>query len=293
MTLIMKCASSLRNCNLHIRRLATLLVVFATVAALSPANAQARRRGSYNSTAMRQAQQQQMVQAARAQLDAAKQVLEAAESSGKDAQSTLDAAVAKLKEKSKEADEAKSATRELAKQLSKLEEDIVKEQPADSPYGRASAELEAAKKQLQDTEARVLAESDVQASLAGLTGADLTKRKNELLISRPDSYQAKTRLDAAHGEVERQRRDLLQNDKQWKDLSDELAKARKDERDANNQSRGSPRERTDATKKLQASSDAVAAAKAAIAQAEAVLRANGGSKYINSSSGNQQPKKKN
>src|SRR5258708_6547861 len=83
-------------------RTMTMIAVLAS-GLCSVGEAQAlRRRGhsSYNSSAIRQRQQQAVIQAALAQRNAAKQVLAAAESTGAGAQSKLDSAMSKLKESS-------------------------------------------------------------------------------------------------------------------------------------------------------------------------------------------------
>jgi len=260
-----------------------LVVGFSVIfLSLTAASAQAQRRGSYNSGAIRQQQQQGAVQAALAQLAAAKEVLAAAESSGKVAQSSLDEAVSKLQAKSKELTDAQTVSKDLSKRLADLEKEIVTGAAADSAYGKAVAEQEAARKARYDVEVRIVGEAEVQSALAGLTGAAWTERKQSILAQRPDYMQANKRLEAANEGISRQRRELLEADKTWQELSESLAKAHKDERAVETQNRVSPRQKTDATKKLQSSSEAAAAAKAAIAQAEAVLKANGGSKYLKS-----------
>src|SRR6476659_3489174 len=154
----------------------TLFIATVACCLQSAGEAQAyRRRSSYshNYAAARQRQQQAVIQAATAQLNAAKQVLAAAESTGGAAQSKLDAAVAKLRDSSQQFHDAQSTTRHLAKELSEIENEILGEQKDDSPYAKAGKDVEAYRNKLKEVEQRILAESEVKLTLVGLTGSKL------------------------------------------------------------------------------------------------------------------------
>ena len=270
------------------------LAALFVVCACEEAAAYRGHRSSYNSAAASRARQQQVIQAASAQLAAAKQVLAAAESTGSDAKAKIDEAVSKLKEKSQEFHDAQSNTRHLVKEVADIEKEILEEQKPDSPYGKAVAEVEAARKQFRDVETRIMEESEVQSAPAGLSGAKLAQQKSTLVGLRPEYLQAKSRLDAAATDVDRIRRELFRADKDWKETADALTQARKDEKEAHEKTHVGTQGRVGNMQKLQSAEEVKAAAKMAIAQAEAMLRAAGGSKYITASNspGNQQPQKK-
>jgi len=257
-------------------------------------DAQARRRGgsSYNSAAARQRQQQAIIQAALAQRNAAQQVLAAAQSTGSEAQSKLDAAMSKLKESSEQFHEAQSTTRQLAKELAKIEDDILDEQKEGSPFRKAASELEAAREKLKKIEESVLAQSESQTRLSGLTGSKLSDARRSILELSPDYVAARTILDTAGRDFDRIRRELFSSDKDWKAAADALTQARKDEKEAEQKTHSGTSGRVKNTVTARNANEAAAEAKAVIAQAEAIIKANGGAKYLNTSN-NQPAKKKN
>src|SRR5262245_11580191 len=136
-------------------------LIFVLAFALVPAGfAQAnRRRGnqSHNYSAVRARQQQSAVNAANAQLKAAQQLLAAAEAKGSGAQGKLDSALSKLREEALKFHEAQSTTRQAAKELAEIEQEILDEQSADSPYAKAVKSVEAARSKLKQIEEQVLA----------------------------------------------------------------------------------------------------------------------------------------
>jgi hypothetical protein len=260
-----------------------LLLTFATGIAVAQGDAAAyyrHRRGySYNYSAVRARMQQATAQAASAQLAAAKQVLTAAESTGESAQSKLDAAVAKLKEKSQQFHEAQSTTRHLAKELAEIESDILGEQKDDSPYAKAKLEVEAARRKLKEIEERALSEQSAQLELTGLSGSKFFDKKTSILELNLEYLQAKAALEAAGSELARIRFELFKNDKDWKDAAEALTQARKDEKEAEEKTHAGSLGRMGTLHTIRNANEAAAAARIAIAQAEAVLKAVGGNKY--------------
>jgi chromosome segregation ATPase len=270
------------------RATALLAVLVSGLVAARPAEAYRRRGYSYNYAAIRARQQQLVNQAASAQLSAAKQVLAVAESTGTGAQSKLDAALAKLRESAQQFHDAQSTTRHLAKELAEIENEILGEQTDNSPYAKAGKELETARKKLKDVEERILNEQGVQLQLSGLTGSKLSDKKASILELRPDYLEAKGSLDAAGSAVAHMRSELFQKDSHWKEAAEALTKARKEEKEAEEKTHAGTSGRIANTQTVKNAAEAAAVARAAIAQAESVLRANGGAKYLGSSSGGSQ-----
>lgn len=262
--------------------------LFAVVIGLYPheqLNAYHRRYGhSYNYSAIRQRQQQGMIQAAVAQRNAAQQVLAAAESTEVGAQEKLNSALSKLREEAHRFHEAQSTTRQAAKELAEIEEEIIDEQPADSPYKQTLKKVEAARQNLKQVEERTLAEPTVQAKLAGLSGNSLLEAKAKIFEFDDNYLLAKNELTAQGSEAAKIRTALFQADKHWKEAADSLTQARKDEKEAEEHTHGGASGRVGLNLKAKSAAEAAAAAKAAIAQAEAVLRANGAGNLINTNS---------
>jgi len=239
---------------------------------------------SYNYSAIRARQQQAAIQAALAQRNAAQRVLEAAQATGSGAQDKLNSALAKLREEAQRFHDAQSTTRQAAKELAEIEEEILDEQSADSPYKEGLKKVEAARQNLTQVEEKILAEPTVQAKLTGLSGNGLLEMKAKILQFDENYLTAKSDLHSEGNAVARIRTELFQADKHWKEANESLAQARKEEKEAEENTHGGASGRVGLNLKAKSASEAAAAAKAAIAQAEAVLRANGAGNLINNGS---------
>jgi chromosome segregation ATPase len=236
------------------------------------------------------AMKQQTIQAAQQQLAAARQVLAAAEAEGSSGKAKLDSALSKLRESSQQFKEAQSTSRHLAKQLAEIEQELLDDQGAGTPMDKATKKLDAARQKLTATEERVLAKPDNESQIAGLTGGKLLEKKTSLLKLEPDYVGAKSDFDAAAAEMSRTRTDLFKSDKDWKETNEALIEARKQEHAAEQKTHEGTGGRVSTTKKVESAAEVAAEARAMIAQAEAVLRANG----VNPNPANkQQPKNKN
>ena len=176
--------------------------------------------------------------------------------------------------------------------LAKIEDDILDEQKEGSPFRKAASELETAREKLKKVEAQDLATPEAQSRLSGLTGTKLSDARRSILEFSPDYVGARTTLDTAAHDFDQIRRNLFSSDKDWKAASDALTQARKDERAAEQKTHSGTSGRVKNTVTARNANDAAAEAKAVIAQAEAIIKANGGAKYL-SNSNNQQAKKKN
>src|SRR5439155_17056592 len=173
-----------------------------------------------------------------------------------------------------------------------IEDDILDEQKEGTPFRKAASELEAAREKQKSVEEKVLAQNESQSQLSGLTGSKFSDARRSILELSPDYLAARSALDTTAREFDRIRRELFSNDKDWKATADALTQARKDEHAAEEKTHSGTSGRVKNTVTARNANEAAAAAKAAIAQAEAIIRANGGAKYL-SNSNNQPAKKKN
>jgi hypothetical protein len=267
------------------RALGLAIAFIAAAANFSPAHAYRRGGRSYSYSAMRQRQQMFVNTAANAQLNAAKQVLDAAEAKGSNAQSKLDASLGKLREEAQKFHEAQSLVRHAAKELAEIEQEILEEQKDDSPYAKAAKLVEAARKKLKDIELQVLEEPNAKLQLSGLSGAKLADERDSILHRRADWLEAKTALDMEAAELAHIRTELFKNDKHWKEAADTLVQARKDESAAEQMTHSGASGRMGLNLTAKNAAEAATVARAAIAQAEAVLRANRGGRYPNQQPG--------
>lgn len=256
-----------------------------------PAQAYRRGRYSYSYGAVRARQQQYLHQAAVAQISAARQVLADAEATGSSAQNKLNASLSKLRDEAQKFREAQSVARHAAKELNEIEAEILDEQKADSPYKLAVKELETARANLKGAEDRILANRTAAAKLSGLEGVSLAEAKAKLFELDGDYLAAKAELNAKGSAVAGLRAELFKADTHWKEANDTLTKARQEESSAEEMTHSGVSGRRGLTSTVKNSSDAAAAARAAIAQAEGVLRATGGSRYLNAagSTGSRNP----
>ena len=259
--------------------LAAIAVALSLGADLNSAQQKNRRKNNNKRDAAKaaEAREQAFIRAANAQIAAAKKVLAAAESKEEGAQARLKSAVAGLRGASKEFDEAQDTVRQLARDLADVEWEILVDQPADSPYAKAAAAVSDAKAELKAVEDKLLAAKIPQQSLA----------------EHPEYAQAKARLDAAASAADSQRRELFRGDSDWRAAADALAKARKEKTDAAGETNEGSVKRKDAAEDLEQAKDAIAAAKAAIRKAEAVIDRSKNNGKNKSRSNNDPPKKKN
>jgi len=257
------------------------LAVVAVLSAARPALAYRRYGRSYSYSAMRARQQMFVNMAANAQLNAAKQVLDAAEATGNNAQSKLDASLAKLREEAQKFHEAQSLTRHAAKELAEIEQEILEEQKEDSPYAKATKLVDSARKKLKDIEDRILEEPSAKLQLSGLSGVKLADERESIFRRHADWLEAKTGLEMEAAELAHIRIELFKSDKHWKEAADTLVQARKDEGAAEQMTHSGASGRIGLTLTAKNAAEAANVARAAMAQAEAVLRANRGGRYLN------------
>jgi chromosome segregation ATPase len=232
-----------------------------------------RRTAAQHHNAAQQARQQAMVRAAQAQIEAAQKVLAAAQSKGNQAQAELRSALARMQKAADDFRDAQSTTRHLAKELAEIESDILDEQPPDSPFAKAAQRVSLARQKLSQLEEQVLSQESVARELEALSGAERAQRRTAILSAHPDYKTIKEELDQAVSEMDRIRRQLFQNDPDWREASKALQQARDEEKAAQAQIKSAGHTKAEAGQSVASADQAIAAARAAIAQAEAVLRA--------------------
>lgn len=232
-----------------------------------------RRTAAQHRQSAQQARQQAMVRAAQAQIEAAKQVLAAAQSKGNQAQAELRSALARMQKAADEFRDAQSTVRHLAKEMAELESDILDEQPPDSPFAKAAQRVSLARQKLNQLEEQILSQEAVARELDALSGAARAERRLAILNAHSDYAAVKEELAQATAEMDRIRRKLLQDDPDWRETAKALQEAREEEKAAQANTRSAGHDKAEASQSVQETDRAVAAARAAIAQAEAVLRA--------------------
>jgi hypothetical protein len=137
---------------------------------------------------------------------------------------------------------------------------------------------------LKHVEEQILAEPGVREKLAGLTGNSWLEAKAKILEFDGNYLIAKAELNARGSAVAHIRSELFQADKHWKEAAESLTMARKEEKEAEENTHGGASGRVGLNLKAKNAAEAATAAKAAIAQAEAVLRANGAANLISGNS---------
>ena len=218
------------------------------------------------------------IRAATGQRAAAEQVLAAATVKGAGAQAKLNSSLAKLTEASNEMKQAHELVHGLQGDLRDIEQEILGEQAPDSTYAKAKAELESAKRALEGVKSKVL--------------ADQTNRDPETVQMQPGYLVARARVEQAARDIERTRRELFQQDEDWKETSESLAEARKAVSEAEKAVASSGASRLGPLQNLRKAEDVAAVARSALAQSEAVLRGlNASPKPSNSANSNKQRKK--
>ncbi|MDX1944241.1 MAG: hypothetical protein SFU86_02460 [Pirellulaceae bacterium] len=208
--------------------------------------------------------------AAEAQVAAGKQLLAAAEGKGARAQADYGVALNRMREAVAEFEAAQQEVRDLAKQLAEIEQEIIAEQSADSPYAQALAEFEKAKRDLQALETMILSRPEVQARLAALTGIDVVTERASELDRHPERLTARSRVELAAKVLDQIRRELYHADQDWTDTADALTEARAEKKEAEEDTHSVSR--LGPLHDFKNAQQAAAYAKRAIAQGEATLK---------------------
>lgn len=261
----------MRSFYIHLFALAAIVGI--VLIAPTEVEARSRRRGrGRSSAAAAAAMRQAMIQRAQAQITAAKQVLSAAEYKGANAQAKLSVSLGKLQESASEFRQAHETEHGLAKDLAEIQNEILDEQSADSPYALAQQEVASAKRELEAIKSRILSQPEVSSKLASQQGIALYHLTSNELATHPEYLGAKVRLDKAAADIDRIRRELFRADEDWRLTAEALTQAKQDIQTAEQEAKTSGMSRLGPLSDYRTASNAAAAARAVIAQAEGTLR---------------------
>ena len=249
-----------------------LVAVLGAVACHGPVLARSRRGRGRSSAAAAAARRQATIRQAQAQIAAAQQVLAAAQFKGANAEGKLQESLLKLQHAASEADRAHDTEASLRKQLYEIEKEILGEQSVDSPYGQTLAELNAAKKEAAAAKAQIIARPEVVAELAGLKGVALTNATNARLETFPAYEDPNLRAKARAKELEQIKLELFRADTDWKETNQAMADVRHDIDLSKGEAAAAGFSRVKPLGEYREASQAAAAARSAIAQAEGVLK---------------------
>jgi hypothetical protein len=247
----------------------TLLLVFACH---DSALARRRRGRGQSSAAAAAARRKATIQQAQAQIAAANQVLAAAQFKGANAQGKLQETLSKLQTAASEQDRAHDTEASLRKELYEIEKEILSEQSSDTPYAKTLEELNTAKKQAAAAKAQIMARPDVIDELANLKGVALTNATNLRLETFLAYADPNLRAKTAAKELERIKLELFRADIDWKETHQALVDVQHDISIARSEAAAAGFSRAKPLGDYREASHAAAAARAAIAQAEGVLR---------------------
>lgn len=248
-----------------------LIALLCVLGNLPEAAARGRRGRGRSSAQAAAARRQKTIQEAQAQIAAAQMVLSAAEYKGAGAQGKLQEAMGKLQHAASETERARETEQSLLADLLETEREILSEQSVDTEYYRVHEELNAAKKELAAAKEEVLT-PDVVSELETLKGAARVQATNDRLELSPRYLLAHARVTTAGKELERIKSALFHADEDWKGTNQALADVRHDISVARGEAKTSGFSRLKPLSEYREASQAAAAARAAIAQAEGVLK---------------------
>ena len=246
-------------------------VVFAALAGESAATAATKKHNHRSSASSAAARKKQSAQAIQNQINVARQVLAMAEAKGGMSAQQVQAAQERIANARSEIEAAGSEEREAREQMREIEQRILAEQGPDTPVGRAQAEVTAAEVAVHRELHRVVGAAPPAADTSPDTHS-LSAAERETLRNDAEYTAAKERLVSAKRNLARVRQELLQAHTDWVAASKAAAEAHKRETAAK-QAAGRPNlGAVSAKRNLHDAQDVAAAARATIAQGEAMLR---------------------
>lgn len=249
------------------------------------------RRGRSSGAAAAAAKKKQAIQTIQNQVAVARKVLTTAESQATMSGEQLNAVRDRLTAARSKMEAANSEERQAREALRRIEAKIISEQGPESSLGKAQASIDEAQQALDRELHRLvsLPEHEAEATAADRSAdARLLSAKDKHTLRNDAQYQSVLgRLESAkrkHAEI---RKDLLERSPEWLAASQTVAethvKENKLEQDANR----SAVPAASAKRTLRTSQEVAAAARATIAQGEAMLRQLG----VKNVGGTSQPKK--
>lgn len=283
--------------TLILRRLAAPTVIAITALVLVDAvstEALARGRGHHrgrSSAAAAAARKKQMIQTIQNQVAIARQVLAAAESQAAMSEKELSAARERITAARSEIEAAGSEERNAREELREIESSILGDQGPESPLGKAQAAIDEAQQAIDRELHRVVS---LPEHALKLTAADraadarlLSASDKETLRNDGQYQSALNGLEGAKRDFARIREDLLKRNPEWVAASKAVAEAHRKETRLKQDSNSGALPAMSTKRNLRTSQDVAAAARATIAQGEAMLRQLG----VKSVGGASKPKK--
>lgn len=238
-----------------------------------------RRSRSRSNAAAVKARREQAIKAAQSQYATAQQVLAAAQSSGSGATARLQSVLAEMTSAASELRKARSKSQELMKDLAEIEEDILLEQASETPYFQLLAEISETKQKIAEIEKRVTeaAEFVRQGEMIRATegSAAAFRWRQSVLTLNPTFSALKMSLSSLVDKQAKLKRELFQQDSEWRNAHDTLLQSQGEERKAKAEVYANAPHRAAPKHEIKDARQAAAAAQSAMAQADQVLRSLG------------------
>ena len=273
----------IRPGSLRFGALLTILFAMAGLLLVST-SADAAPRG-HNAAAAARQRRQNMINAATAQITAARKTLEAAETAAADASSRLLAARQRVENAKGAIDQARELERELERKRKSIEAEVFAAEGSDSPYALASDEFTHAQESLRFHEKRVADSEEFKrqhdeavktAAAKGTEQATAVKKVRDAAFENdPDYARAKDRFKAAKSKFDRIKLELLRKNPQWVESAGERKGASQDESKSDNEATRAAFQKLPAARDLRAANAMASAARESIMQAENILRSLG------------------
>lgn len=222
-----------------------------------------------------------MIKTAQSQYDAAQQVLAATQAGGNAAMARLQGVLAEMTRAANELRESRAESISLTKDLTEIEEDILAEQSSDTPYAKLFEEIRKTKRDLAAAEARITGDAAFIRELERLKqekGAGAAIEFRQFSLNTDLEYAGlHAELVAAVDKQTKLKRELFEKDPEWQSTHDLLLESHKAEHAASAEVHHHAPERAAPKRDIKDAQQASEAARAAMAQAEQVLRSLGSS----------------
>lgn len=263
--------------------MARTLVLSAGVLALLVASVMAegtplRRRPYGNSQASRTAKLKSQEAQAQAEVAAEQRTLQGINAAGANAQQRLGSAQSKIGEAASTLTSVKQQIDAADDHLREIEKDLEAQQPATSDFAKALKRYSTALGKMQSARSRVLNSPEYKkaheaANVATDRATALAHLQSDALDDDKGYKDAKWEFDQADTELSQLRQKLYTSDPQWKQVSTELAAAKKDLKQAESTIGGTGLHKMSAGADLREAQAAANTMNALLAQSQARLKA--------------------
>lgn len=284
--------ATLIPCRLAAPTAITVVALVMVSIASTEAVARGRRHHQGRSAAAAAAvRKKQMTQTIQNQVAVARQVLAAAESQAAMSEKELSAARERLAAARGEIEAAGSEERQAREELREIESSIIDDQGPESPLGKAQSAIDAAQQALDRELHRVVS---LPEHAVKLTAADRAADARVLSATDKEALRNDAQYQLTLGGLESAKRnfalirqDLLNRSPEWVAASKAVAEAHRKETKLKQESNSAALPSMSTKRNFRTSQDVAAAARATIAQGEAMLRQLG----VKNVGGGSKPKK--